>query len=248
MINPLKKKLQKGEPALGFWVTIPSPDVSEALSLLDVDWLLFDMEHSPMNPQNAQIGMQGMKGDRATPIVRVAWNDQVLIKRALDIGSYGIVIPMVNTAEDARKAVAACKYPPKGIRGCGPRRPSLYDSEYRETADDEILILVQIETLEAVENVDEICAVEGVDGVFMGPMDLSFSMGLRGSFDNADFQKAADTILASAKRHKKVSGLWLGAGHTLNERVKEGWQFIGVGIDVGFVQDGANAALKAARG
>ena len=222
MINPLKKKLAEGKPALGSWVTIPSPDVAEALSTLPLDWLLMDMEHSPLSPQDAQVLMQAMRGDSVTPVVRVAWNDQVLIKRALDIGAYGIVIPMVNNVEDAEKAVAACKYPPRGIRGCGPRRPSIYDKQYIETADDEILVMVQIETVEAVQNVEAICAVDGVDGIFLGPMDLSFSMGYRGKMNSPEYQKAIDTVLAAAQAHNVTPGLWLGAGRSVAERISQG--------------------------
>lgn len=248
MVNTLKQKLLRGESTLGSWVTIPSPDISEALSTLPLDWLLFDLEHAPLTEQTAQVLMQAMRGDLVTPMVRVAWNDQVLLKRALDIGAHGVVIPMVNNAVDAEKAVRACKYPPKGIRGCGPKRPWIYDKRYLETADDEILVLVQIESVEAVANVDRILSVEGIDGVFVGPMDLSFSMGLRGSMDNPEFQSSIDTVLKAAKSHKKISGIWMGAGKSISERIAEGWQFISIGIDLSLLIAGAQSALNAARG
>ena len=143
--------------------------------------------------------------------------------------------------------MAACKYPPRGIRGCGPRRPSIYDKQYIETADDEILVMVQIETVEAVQNVEAICAVEGVDGIFLGPMDLSFSMGYRGKMDSPDYQKAIDTVLAAAKAHNVIPGLWLGAGRSVAERISQGWKFIGLGLDIGFLMDGTMSAIKAAR-
>ena len=248
MINVLKQKLKNGESTLGTWVTIPSPDVSEALSTLPLDWLLFDLEHSPLTEQMAQVMMQAMRGDQVTPIVRVAWNDQVLLKQALDIGAHGVVIPMVNTAEDAEQAVKACKYPPRGIRGCGPKRPWVYDKQYIETADDEILVLVQVESVEAVENVNEILSVVGIDGVFVGPMDLSFSMGLRGAMDGEEFQQSIDTVLVAAKSHKKVSGIWMGAGAPIQERIRQGWQFIGFGLDLSLMLSGTIQALKDARG
>ena len=246
MKNLLKRTLQEGKPALGAWVTIASPDVSEALSTLPLDWLLFDLEHSALNEQSAQLLMQGMRGDRVTPLVRVAWNDQVLIKKALDIGAHGVIVPMVNTGEDAEKAVSACRYPPLGIRGCGPKRPWVYDADYLDTADDEVLVIVQIETEEAVDNADEIFSVQGVEACFLGPFDLSVSMGFRGKQDSPRFQKAVDKVLTAARRHNVVPGMWNGAGLPVSKRLAEGWQLIAVGLDLSLLTDGAKAALERA--
>ncbi|WP_319560067.1 aldolase/citrate lyase family protein [Marispirochaeta sp.] len=246
MKNQLKRTLASGKHALGAWVTIPSPDVSEAMSTLDLDWLLFDLEHSGLNEQYAQVLMQGMRGDRVTPLIRVAWNDPVLIKKALDIGAHGVIVPMVNTRKDALKAVQACTYPPKGIRGCGPKRPWIYDPEYTDTADEEVLMIPQIETLEAVNNADEIFSVEGVDVCFVGPFDLSVSMGFRGKQEDPEFQAVVDKVLLAAKRHNVVPGMWLGAGRPVTERLKAGWKFISIGLDLNLLVDGTKAALKKA--
>lgn len=248
MKNSLKASIRQGNTALGLWLTIPSPDVSEALSTLDFDWFLFDFEHSALNEQSAQILMQGMRGDSITPLVRVAWNDPVMIKKALDIGAHGVLVPMVNTKADAELAVSSCTYPPVGMRGCGPKRPWIYDPDYLETADEEILVIVQIETEEAVSNIDEILSVEGVDGVFVGPFDLSISMGFRGKKDDKQFQDAIDTVLAAAKRQGIAAGMWEGAGKSVRERIEEGWQIIAVGLDLYLLVAGAKRVLEENRG
>lgn len=248
MRNSLKEKIREGKAALGLWLTIPSPDVSEALSTLDYDWFLFDLEHSALDEQSAQILMQGMRGDSITPLVRVAWNDPVMIKKALDIGAHGVLVPMVNTKEDAERAVSACVYPPVGKRGCGPKRPWIYDPDYLDTADEEILVIVQIETEEAVANIDAILSVEGIDGVFVGPFDLSISMGFKGKKDDERFQDAIETVRAAAERHGVASGMWEGAGKSVRERIEEGWQIIALGLDLYLLVAGAKNVLQDNRG
>ncbi len=248
MKNTLKAKLREGKSTVGLWMSIPSPDVSEALSTLPFDWFLFDMEHSALNEQSAQVLMQGMRGDLITPLIRVAWNDQVLIKKALDIGAHGVIVPMVNTRQDAEKAVSACKYPPVGNRGYGPKRPWVYDPHYFDNADEEVLVIVQIETGEAVENVEEILSVDGVDGCFIGPFDLSVSMGFKGQMDDPSFQKAVDTVFAAGKRLGVATGMWGGAGKRVAERLADGWQIVAVGLDLYVLVAGAKRVLEEALG
>lgn len=244
MINKLKQKLKNGEKTVGTWISIPSPDVSEALSTLPFDWFLFDMEHSALNEQSAQILMQGMRNDDITPLVRVAWNDPVLIKKALDIGAHGILVPMVNTKEDAEKVVQACTYPPSGIRGCGPKRPIIYDPDYLATADEQVLPIIQIETEEAVNNVEEIFAVDGIDAFFIGTFDLSVSMGFKGDKTQKRYQEAIDHIFETGKKHNVAAGMWEGGGKSSLERLNDGWQFIALGIDIQFLLGGCREALK----
>ena len=178
MKNILKEKLKKGQAVIGTFISLGHPDVTELLSRLGFDWLLIDGEHSPIGLETMQVMMQAMNGSNCTPIVRPQWNDMVIIKRILDIGAHGVLVPWVNTKEEAEYAVSACKYPPKGLRGWGPRRAGLFDPDYLQTANDEILVIVQIETKEAVSNVDDILSVEGIDACFIGPYDLSLSFGL----------------------------------------------------------------------
>jgi len=241
--NELKRRLKAGEKTLGLWITLQDPIVTELLSDAGFDWFVFDTEHSPMEIHQAQTLMQAMKGP-TTPIIRVDWNDPVPVKRALDVGAYGVVIPWVNSKEEAKKAVAACKYPPQGMRGCGPRRCSFFDRDYLETANAETLVVVQIETREAVNNLEEIASVEGVDVLFIGPTDLSTSYGYLGRPENPDVQKAIDRILAVAKASGVASGIYGGGGKSLLDRYNEGFQFIAVGGDLSLLRRGAAEFLK----
>ncbi len=174
MKNVLKRRLKAGEQVYGTWITLESPIASELMSTLGFDYFVFDTEHSPLDMYMAQTLMQAMRGDsKTTPIVRVNWNDLVQIKRALDIGAHGILVPWVNNKEEAEMAVKATRYAPDGLRGCGPRRAAMFDPDYLKTADNEILVICQIETKEAVENIEDIVSVEGMDVSYIGPADLS---------------------------------------------------------------------------
>ena len=193
MKNELKRRLKEGEKTIGTWITIPHTDISESLSTLPFDWFVFDQEHSVLDEDLSQKLMQVMKGE-VTPLIRVAWNDAVLIKKALDTGAYGVIVPWVNSKEDAEKAIKACKYPPEGIRGVCLRRTLILDPDYLMTANDEILIIVQIETEEAVNNASEILSVDGVDGFFIGPFDLSASMGIIGQISHKRIKNAINKV------------------------------------------------------
>ncbi len=243
MKNKLKSKLKKGERTVGAWITIPHTDISESLSTLDFDWFVFDQEHSVLDEDISQKLMQAMKGE-VTPLIRVAWNDPVIIKKALDTGTYGVIIPWVNSKNDAENVVRACKYPPEGIRGVCPRRTLILDSEYLKTVNDEILIIVQIETEEAVNNAEEILSVNGVDGFFIGPFDLSASMGIMGQIDHKRVKNAIDNVFEVGKKLGVISGIWQGAGMKVSERLNEGWQMVALGMDINFLMDGARQVLQ----
>ena len=245
MKNELKARLKRGEKTVGAWITIPHMDVSEALSTLPFDWFVFDQEHSALDDQITQELIQAVKGE-VTPIVRVAWNDMVMIKKALDTGVEGIIIPWVNSKEDAVKAVKFCKYPPEGVRGCGPRRTILLDPDYLKTVNDELLIIVQIETQEAVKNAEEIMSVDGIDAFFVGPFDLSSSMGLMGQIDHPKVREAIERVFEAGKNAGIASGIWQGAGMSIRERLEEGWQMVALGMDINFLMDGARSILREA--
>lgn len=245
MKNELKARLKRGEKTVGAWITIPHMDVSEALSTLPFDWFVFDQEHSALDDQITQELIQAMKGE-VTPIVRVAWNDMVMIKKALDTGVEGIIIPWVNSKEDAVKAVKFCKYPPEGVRGCGPRRTILLDPDYLKTVNDELLIIVQIETQEAVKNAEEIMSVDGIDAFFVGPFDLSSSMGLMGQIEHPKVKDAIERVFEAGKNAGIASGIWQGAGMSIRERLEEGWQMVALGMDINFLMDGARSILREA--
>ncbi len=248
MHNPVKEKLDKGEVAIGMFVTIGHPDVTERLSMVGLDWLLLDAEHGPLGFETMQTMMQAMRGESCSPIIRVQWNDPVVIKRALDIGAHGVLIPWVNTREEAEAAVAACKYPPRGIRGCGPRRAGLVGGrDYIATANDSLLVAVQIETAMAVENIDEILAVDGVDTVYIGPVDLSMSMfGAPGKWDEPSFQAAFDRVLEASARAGKPAGMYCGADN-IEWAIEKGFRFPTIGNDDAFLMRAVGATLATAR-
>ena len=244
MKNNLKMRLKSGAQAYGIWITIESPIVTEYISTLGFDYFVFDTEHSPLDIYQTQTLMQAMRDKGTVPIVRVWWNDLVAVKRALDIGAYGIVIPWINNREQAEMAVKACKYPPEGLRGYGPRRPTFDDPNYVKTANDEILVIAQIETKEAVNNIESIVAVEGIDVTYIGPSDLSASLGHLGDMTHPDVQSAIDRVHETSRRAGISSGIHLGAGKTLQDRVKEGYNFLTVSSDFGLLQSGALQILK----
>jgi 2-dehydro-3-deoxyglucarate aldolase/4-hydroxy-2-oxoheptanedioate aldolase len=208
--SKFREKLQRGIVCVGAAVTFSDPTVSEALSgLLDFVWV--DAEHGPLSIESIQGHVMATKGSDAAPIVRVAWNDPVLIKPVLDIGAAGIIAPMVCTAEEARRLVAACLYPPQGIRGFGPRRPSHYgelpSQAVCKAANAAIMPIAQIEHINAVHNIDEILDVAGIAAILIGPNDLAGSMGHPGEPNHPEVQQATDAVIAAARKKKIHVGM-----------------------------------------
>lgn len=250
MKNILKAKLKKGEAVIGTFVGLGHPDVTEELSRLGFDFLLLDSEHGPMGFETLQQMMQSMNGTDCIPIVRPQWNDPVQIKRILDIGAYGVLIPWVNSKEEAENAVRACKYPPEGLRGFGPRRPMMmkFDTEYFGTANDEILIAVQIETAQAIRNVDAILSVPGIDACYIGPWDLSVSLGfgVPPKWDNPQYLEAFDRVIEVSRKHGKPAGM-----HTVLDNIEwaleKGFKFNTIDDADAFIVRSAKMALAKAR-
>lgn len=226
MKNPLKERLKQGKTATGTFIQIGHPDVTECLSRIGFDWLMLDAEHAPLDYTTLQTMMQAMNGSNCVPIVRPQWNDPVVIKRILDIGAYGVLVPWINSKEEAENAVRACRYPPQGTRGFGPRRAARFDPDYYKTANSEILIAVQIETEEAVNNIDGILSVDGVDAAYIGPWDLSIStgMGVPPDWTNPRYLKLLDTVLEAANRHGKPAGMFTTLD-TIEWVLKKGFRF-----------------------
>jgi 2-keto-3-deoxy-L-rhamnonate aldolase RhmA len=247
MHNKLKKKLKLGEAAFGAFVGLGHPDITEMLSRLGFDWLLLDAEHGPLSFETMQVMIQAMNGTDCVPIVRPQWNDPVQIKRVLDIGAYGVLVPWVNSREDAENAVSACRYPPQGIRGYGPRRAGRFDADYFKTANSEILVAIQIETRRAVENLEDILSVPGVDACYVGPHDLSCSLGLGvpPQWDNPDYLKVLSIILGAAEKHHKPVGMYTSVD-TIEWALERGFRFNTVGDADGFLLRSARAALAKA--
>lgn len=229
-----REKLRQGELCLGTCISFTDPTVTEALcTALDFVWI--DMEHSAFSPEVVQGHIMATKGSRTTPIVRVPWNDPVLIKPVLDMGAAGIIAPQVRTAEEARQLVAACLYPPQGIRGFGPRRPSNYGRdggvEFCRRANESIIAIAQLEHIDAVRNLDQILKVPGVTSIVLGPNDLAGSMGQIGNVRNPEVMKAIETVIRGAQSAKVPVGIAGGDVQMLLEWVELGVQWVSIASD-----------------
>ena len=229
------EKLRHGHTCLGVGITFTDATVTEALCDT-VDFVWIDMEHNALSLETVQAHIMATKGSDTTPLVRVRWNDPVLIKPVLDIGAAGIIVPMVRTADDVRRFVASCRYPPDGIRGFGPRRPANYGRlggpEFCRAANESVITIAQIEQIEAVRNLDEILAVPGLTSIVIGAGDLSGSMGHMAETNHPDVLRAIDTIIAKARRAQVFVGI--GSGDDPDDLIKwvnKGVQWLQMGND-----------------
>ena len=228
--NPLKRKLQAGGKAAGAWLQLASPFTAEILSQAGFDFLMIDLEHGPGDILVLAAQIQAMKGSPAAPLARATWNDFVLVKRILDAGAYGILFPYVNSASEAQAAVRACKYPPEGVRGvaASPRAAGYGQNsmDYLQYANAEIIVLVAIETPEAVANLDEILRVEGLDGVFIGPMDLATSLGHFAAPGHPEVQAVIHDIEEQALTAGKVLASIAGSWEQAQQLYERGYQML----------------------
>ena len=248
MKNLLKEKVKAGQPVLGTFVEIGHPDITEWLSRLGFDWMLLDAEHGPLGFETMQNMMQAMNGTSCVPIVRPQWNDSAVIKRVLDIGAYGVLVPWVNSREEAEAAVRSCKYPPEGRRGYGPRRAAMLDPQYYQTANEQLLISVQIETRRALDNLDDILSVPGIDACYIGPYDLSCSLGfgIPPKWDEPRYLAAFDRVLEASKRHGKAAGMFA-TYDNIEWALERGFTFNTVDDADKFLVRGAQMALDKVR-
>jgi 4-hydroxy-2-oxoheptanedioate aldolase len=226
--NGVKKLWQEDRPAFGGWLSIPSAFSAEMLAHQNLDWLCVDMQHGLIDYDTALAMLQAISTTSTTPIVRVPWNDQAIIMKMLDAGAYGVIVPMVNSRAEAETAAAACRYPPQGIRSFGPIRAVYYAGlDYFVYANQEVCCIPQIETATAVDNLDEILSVPGVDAVYIGPMDLSISLGLPPQMDSEvpAYAEARQRILEACQRHNVAPGIHTSA---LNapKRAAEGFRMV----------------------
>jgi 2-keto-3-deoxy-L-rhamnonate aldolase RhmA len=243
MKNMTKQKLRKGEQTCGAWLTMGSDLVAEVMAEVGFDWICIDTEHGHGSFQELRHQLQALAGTATTPIVRVPWNDLVSIKKTLDLGAHGLVIPWVNTREQAEQAVRACKYPPAGVRGfAGGTRIWRYgfDDDYLHTVNDEILIALQIETREAISNLADIVSVPGVDVIFVGPGDLSFSLGCPLDFEHPDHRAAMTTIETTAQQAGLPLGtISAGDNEYLAQLYERGYQFVATCCDLELLRSAA---------
>jgi 2-keto-3-deoxy-L-rhamnonate aldolase RhmA len=246
------EKLANNEIAFGTVVSFADPTVTELLAE-DLDFVWIDMEHSPQTLQTVQGHIMATRASGASALVRVPWNNHVLIKPVLDSGAAGIVVPMVRTEEDAREAVAACLYPPQGIRGFGPRRPSMYGRlggpEFCQKQNRDMICILQIEHADAIKNIDAITAVPGVTSLVIGPNDMAGSLGYMGEPRHPEVTRSIEIVLASAGRR----GLPVGIGTAADPQVVAKWigkgmRWIALGSDASLLLGALGQALSAANG
>jgi 4-hydroxy-2-oxoheptanedioate aldolase len=241
----LKKKWKEGKPSPGLWLRIADPAVVDLIADFGFDWVMFDAEHVAYDFQPLQMLLIALKGSGTVPLVRVPSNDLVFIKRTLDIGAAGVLVPQIGTIAEVQAAVAACKYPPMGVRGAGPRRPSRYgrfEKEYISTANDQTIVMAMIETVSAVQCIEGIVTVSGLDGIILGPVDLANSMGLYGRFEQPEVQAAISHVIAEAR----AARMPFGDGRPADDPadwLNRGAQIIAVGDDEAFIRRSATAAL-----
>jgi 4-hydroxy-2-oxoheptanedioate aldolase len=243
--NPFKQALKEGRPQIGLWNSLADPYVAEALATTGFDWLLIDGEHSPNDLRSVLGHLQAVAPYPVHPIVRPPIGDAVLIKQLLDIGAQTLLIPMVETAEQAARLVAATRYPPRGVRGVGSSaaRSSRWSSRpnYLHEADDAMCVLVQVETRTGLENLDAIAAVEGVDGVFFGPADLSASLGFLGRPTHPDMVATLTRGVRAVRAAGKAPGILMTDPAASRHYLAEGALFVAVGVDALLLTHAARA-------
>jgi 2-keto-3-deoxy-L-rhamnonate aldolase RhmA len=249
--NAFKHALASGRLQIGLWSSLCSNIATEVIADSGFDWLLLDTEHSPNEVPTLLAQLQAAARGSATAIVRPAWNDAVLIKRILDIGAQSLLIPFVQNAEEAERAVAATRYPPAGIRGITTSgRAARYGrvKDYLKNAASEICVLVQAETRTALDNIEAIAQVDGVDGVFIGPSDLSASLGHIGNPQHPEVQKAMQEAVQRLAAIGKPAGILTSNEAEARRYIGWGYLFVAVGSDLGLLSRNADALAKAFKG
>ncbi len=242
--NRFKQDLAEGKLLIGCWASLASPITTEILGLAGFDWLLLDGEHSPNELMNFIHQLMALKDSPSAPFVRVQWNDPVVIKRVLDAGFYNVLVPFVESAEEAERAVSATRYPPQGVRGVSvAMRNNHYGTvkDYLQVINDNLVVAVQIESRKAVECIDEICAVDGVDSVFIGPSDLAAAYGYLGNASHPEVQAAIAHVVARAKAAGKPVGILAPAEADARRYIEMGITMVAVGSDQGVFRSATQA-------
>ncbi len=248
--NTFKRAIQAGQPQLGLWISLCSNYAAESVATAGYDWVLLDMEHSPSDMSTILGQLQAVQGTATVPLVRPYWNDSVLVKRLLDLGAPALLFPMVQNVEEAQAAVAATRYPPQGVRGVAlTHRGNSFGraSDYLQRVNDENCVIVQVETKAALAQAGEIAQVDGVDGVFFGPADISADFGKLGTTMEPDvwveIHKAADQVRAAGK---PVGTLVTDPAFAI-DLLNNGFSFVACGTDAGLLARGADNLLAAVR-
>lgn len=246
----LVKNFFNGRLSFGSWITFTSTASAEIMAKAGFNWLAIDMEHSPIGLECAQELIQVIELSGTLPLVRLPANDAVLIKRVMDAGAYGVIVPNVKNAEDVLSAVRATRYPPSGFRGVGLARAQAYGAnfeEYKNIINRSSIVIVQIENKEAVENIEDILQVKGLRGVIIGPYDLSGSYEVTGKLRHIKVRKAEDRVLEACRKYRIPAGIHIVFPDTkeLRQRIRAGYRILAFGADMTFLLKECRAALAA---
>ncbi len=247
--NAVKRLWQEDKPALGGWLSIGNTFSAEVMAAQDLDWLCLDMQHGVIGYDTAVPMLQTISATGVTPIVRVPWCEPAMIMKMLDAGAYGIIVPLVNDRAQAEAAAAACRFPPRGIRSHGPTRAAYYAGfDYLAHANDEILCIPQIETVEAMENLDDILSVPGIDVAYIGPMDLTISMGITPEQDGEveEYVQARKRVVESCHKHGVVPGVHSNPVAAAR-RIEEGFRLVRITGDHSAMERAVREDIRAVR-
>ncbi len=248
--NHVLQAWRAGQQTIGGWLAIDSQFTAEVMSNVGFDWLCLDMQHGLLDYVDVKRMLPAVSTTDTIPFVRVPWNEPYEIMKVLDAGAYGVIVPLVNNGEEAARAVAACRYPPDGIRSLGPVRAAIYGGAgYVQEANEHIACIAMIETAEALENLDDILSTPGLDAAYIGPADLAFALGLQPTGDN-DHPKHVETvnrILACCRKHGVAAGIHTGSLEYTNRYLEQGFNLVTLGSDNNFMVRMARKELQAAR-
>ena len=250
--NKLKELFKNGKPIINTWLAIPSSFSAEVMANQGWDSVTIDMQHGLIDYPNAVNMLQAISTTNTTPLARVNWNEPGQIMKILDAGSYGIICPMVSNRKEAEKFIQACQYPPNGYRSFGPIRANIYGgADYSKHADSEILKLAMIETKEALEKLDEILDTKNLDGIYVGPADLSLAVGEEPGFDKPEDSKAYNEILRileAAKKRNLFTGIHNGTPEYAQKMIDKGFNFVTIGADQRALGAGSKAIVDKMKG
>lgn len=251
-MQSIKHTIAAGEPVVGSWITLAHPAVAEIMAKAGFDWLAVDLEHSVITIREAEELIRVAELCGVAPLVRLSWNDPIQIKRVMDAGAHGVIVPMVNTREQAETAVRAVRYPADGTRGVGLARAQGYGArfaQYKDWLAGNAVVIVQVEHIQAVENLEDILSVDGVDGFIVGPYDLSGSLGAPGDFEHPDMQAAMARIREVAAATGARSGIHViepDPGQ-LAQRLDQGYTFVAYSLDIRMLDAACRTGLAAVR-
>jgi 4-hydroxy-2-oxoheptanedioate aldolase len=251
MTNPLRAAWSEGRTAFGLWMTVPGSIGAEIIASAGADYVCVDQQHGVIDYDSMVPMFQAIRAEGTVPITRVLSNDPFLIMKALDAGAWGVIVPLVGSAEDAAQAVAACRYPPQGMRSYGPvRAAGVIGSRDPEKLGGEVLCLVMVETREGLERVEEIAATPGVHGIYIGPSDLALSLGLPPTLDiqEGEHAEAVEGIREACHRNGITAGIHCSSGEWARKHSEAGFEMVTVASDAALLRDAALRQLDIARG